>query len=77
MAKPSLFSIQGRFSKIRELVLLTDRKAKTKEQPKDKYLAFEKAFIAAENENRHLKDLPQADFGRVREKISSVQGKSQ
>ena len=27
-------------------------------------------FLAAENENRQLRDLPQADFGRVHEKIS-------
>ena len=40
------------------------------------------AFLAAENENRQLEDLPQADFGRLPEqlllllKISSV-GKDQ
>ena len=28
-------------------------------------------FLAAEKENRQLGDLPQADFGRVRENISS------
>ena len=27
-------------------------------------------FLAAENENRQLRDLPQADFGRVHENIS-------
>ena len=26
------------------------------------------AFLVAENENRQLEDLPQADFGRVHEK---------
>ena len=31
-----------------------------------------KAFLAAENENRKLEDLPHADFGRVPETISSV-----
>ena len=29
-------------------------------------------FLAAENENRQLGDLPQADFGRVDENISFV-----
>ena len=29
-------------------------------------------FLVAENENRELEDLPQADFGRVRENIPSV-----
>ena len=27
-------------------------------------------FLAAENENRQLRDLPQADFGHVHENIS-------
>lgn len=31
-----------------------------------------KAFLAAENENRKLEDLPHVDFGRVPETISSV-----
>ena len=30
------------------------------------------AFLAAESENRQLEDLPQAVFGRVPDKISSV-----
>ena len=29
-------------------------------------------FLMAENENRQLEDLPQADFGRVHENISFV-----
>ena len=29
-------------------------------------------FLVAENENRQLEDLPQADFGRVHENISFV-----
>ena len=29
-------------------------------------------FLAADNENRQLGDLPQADFGRVHENISFV-----
>ena len=29
-------------------------------------------FLVVENENRQLEDLPQADFGRVHEKISFV-----
>ena len=29
-------------------------------------------FLVAENENRQLKDLPQADFGREHENISLV-----
>ena len=30
------------------------------------------AFLAAENENRQLEDLPQADFGRVHKNVSFV-----
>ena len=30
------------------------------------------AFLATENKNRHLEDLPQADFGRVPERFLSV-----
>ena len=33
---------------------------------------FGNAFLAADNENRQLGDLPQADFCRVPEKISCV-----
>ena len=35
-------------------------------------MALAKAFLAAENENRQLEDLPLADFGGVPEKISFV-----
>ena len=34
------------------------------------------AFLATENKNRHLEDLPQADFGRVPERFLSVRPKS-
>ena len=30
------------------------------------------AFLVAENENRQLEDLPQADFGRVHKNVSFV-----
>ena len=33
------------------------------------------AFLAAENENRQLEDLPQADFGRVHKNVSFVDKK--
>ena len=43
-------------------------KKKRKEKPKVTYLVvLVMAFLAAENENRPLEDLPQADFGRVPE----------
>ena len=32
-------------------------------------VALVMAFLAAENENRQLEDLPQADFGRVPERF--------
>ena len=41
-----------------------------KEKPKVTYsVALVKAFLAAENENRQLEDLPQAYFGRVPERF--------
>ena len=49
-----------------------------KEKPKvTKSVALVRAFLAAENENRQLEDLPQADFGRVPERfLLSVRTKS-
>ena len=45
-----------------------NQKKKRKEKPKVTYLVvLVMAFLAAENENRPLEDLPQADFGRVPE----------
>ena len=41
-----------------------------KEQPKVAYsVALVLAFLSAENENRQLKDLPSADFGRLPERL--------
>ena len=41
-----------------------------KEQPKVAYsVALVLAFLSAENENRQLKDLPFADFGRLPERL--------
>ena len=41
-----------------------------KKKPKATYsVALVMAFLAAENENRQLEDLPQADFGRVPERF--------
>ena len=41
-----------------------------KEQPKVAYsVALVLAFLSAENENRQLKDLPLADFGRLPERL--------
>lgn len=36
------------------------------------YLTLIMAYLAAENENRQLEDFPQAEFGPIPEKISSV-----
>ena len=49
-----------------------------KEKPKvTKSVALVMAFHTAENENRELEDLPQADFGRVSERfLLSVRTKS-
>ena len=49
-----------------------------KEKPKvTKSVALVMAFPTAENENRELEDLPQADFGRVSERfLLSVRTKS-
>ena len=49
-----------------------------KEKPKVTYsVALVMAFLAANNENRHLEDLPQADFGRFPERLLlSVRTKS-
>ena len=35
-------------------------------------IALVLAFLAAENENRQLEDLPLADFGRLPERLLSV-----
>ena len=35
-------------------------------------MALVLAFLAAENENRQLEDLPLADFGRLPERLLSV-----
>ena len=41
-----------------------------KDKPKVMYsVALVMAFLAAENENRQLDDLPQVDFGRVPERF--------
>ena len=41
-----------------------------KEKPKVKYsVALVLAFLSAENENRQLENLPQADFGRLPERL--------
>ena len=43
---------------------------KLKEKPKVMYsVALMLAFLSAENENRQLENLPQADFGRLPERI--------
>ena len=43
---------------------------KGKEKPKFRYsVAVVMAFLAAENENQQLQDLPQADFGGVPERF--------
>ena len=49
-----------------------------KEKPKVSYLvALVLAFLSAKNENRQLEDLPQADFGRLPERLLlSVRTKS-
>ena len=49
-----------------------------KEKPKVTYsVALVMAFLAANNENRQLEDLPQADFGRFPERLLlSVRTKS-
>ena len=39
-------------------------------------VALVMAFLAAENENRQLEDLPRADFGRLPERLLSVRTKS-
>ena len=40
------------------------------EKPKVMYwVAMVMAFLAAENENRQLEDLPQADFSRLPERL--------
>ena len=59
-------SLKGKKTKIR------------KEKPKFAYsVALVMPFLAAKNENRQLKDLPQADFGRVPERfLVSVRTKS-
>ena len=43
-----------------------------KEKPEVSSLTWVMVFLVAENENRQLEDLPQADFGRVHENISFV-----
>ena len=44
-----------------------------KEKQKVMYsIALVLAFLAAENENRQLEDLPLADFGRLPERLLSV-----
>ena len=48
-----------------------------KGKPKVTYsVALVTAFLAAENENRQLEDLPRADFGRLPERFLSVRTKS-
>ena len=51
-------------------------KQNTKIKPKITYLTWVMAFLAAENENRQLEDLPRADFGRLPERFLSVRTKS-
>ena len=48
------------------------KKKKPKEKPKVRSLTWVMVFLVAENENRQLEDLPQADFGREHENISLV-----
>ena len=43
-----------------------------KNKPKVRSLNWVMVFLVAENENRQLEDLRQADFGRVHENISFV-----
>ena len=47
-------------------------KQNTKKKPEVSSLTWVMVFLVAENENRQLEDLPQADFGRVHENISFV-----
>ena len=48
-----------------------------KEKPKVTYsVALVTAFLAAENENRQLEDLPRANFGRLPERFLLVRTKS-
>ena len=48
-----------------------------KGKPKVTYsVALVTAFLAAENENRQLEDLPRVDFGRLPERFLSVRTKS-
>ena len=73
---------------LKKSVSLTDSEVQTylegkinnvpKEKPKVKYsVALVLAFLAAENENRQLEDLPLADFGRLPERLLlSVRTKS-
>ena len=84
MAKRWPFSIQGRLllGSNKQFVFQTDNvaqnfleakvKQNTKIKPKITYLTWVMAFLAAENENRQLEDLPQADFGRVHKNVSFV-----
>ena len=84
MAKRWPFSIQGRLSlgSNKQFVFQTDNvaqnfleakvKQNTKIKPKITYLTWVMAFLAAENENRQLEDLPRADFGCVHKNVSFV-----
>ena len=55
-------------SDVQTLLEREENQKKRKEKPKVTYLVvLVVAFLAAENENRPLEDLPQADFGRVPE----------
>ena len=79
-AKPSSFSIQGRLSKFfgfwllkywKILITYKQRRSNfSRQKRKPRYekknsVALEMAFLVAENENRQLEDLLQADFGPV------------
>ena len=78
--KPSSFSIQGRLSKFFGFwllkywkILITYKQRRSyfsRQKRKPRYekknsVALEMAFLVAENENRQLEDLLQADFGPV------------
>ena len=60
------------FKQAMSLFLEAKVKQNTKIKPKITYLTWVIAFLAAENENRQLEDLPQADFGRVHKNVSFV-----
>ena len=50
----------------------SETKYEKEKKPELSSLTWVMVFLVAENENRQLEDLPQADFGRVHENISFV-----